>query len=42
MEKIGLVLEGGGVQSAYLATVGSETTFIIINGVLYISDMWIR
>ena len=30
------------VQSAYWATMNSEVTFTIVNGILKISDMWIR
>ena len=30
------------VESAYWIEVGSEVTFIIINGVIKISDMWVR
>ena len=30
------------VQSAYWHAMNSEVTFVIINGVIKISDMWIR
>ena len=30
------------VKSAFLASTSSEVTFTIINGIIYISDMWIR
>ena len=30
------------VKSAFLASTSSEVTFTIINGIIYISNMWIR
>ena len=32
----------GTAQSAYWSIFGSEVTFVIIDGVIKISDMWIR
>ena len=38
----GVVSAYGKAQSAYRAIAGSEVTFVVIDGVIKISDMWIR
>ena len=38
----GVVGAYGKAQSAYWAIAGSEVTFVVIDGVIKISDMWIR
>ena len=38
----GVVSAYGKAQSAYWAIAGSEVTFVVIDGVIKISDMWIR
>lgn len=38
----GVVSAYGKAQSACWAIAGSEVTFVVIDGVIKISDMWIR
>ena len=37
-----MISDYGKAQSAYWAIAGAEVTFVVIDGVIKISDMWIK